>query len=70
MLVQWLKRLAVSAVVEDLNRNGRIRRALCETAEVRILPLIKKSKEGSFLITSEKVVVGSPLRGKVGASDE
>jgi len=36
MLVQWLKRLAVSAVVEDINSNGRVRRALRETERVSV----------------------------------
>jgi len=31
MLVRWLKSLAVSAVVEDINSNGQVRRALKET---------------------------------------
>nr|WP_321500026.1 hypothetical protein [uncultured Dethiosulfovibrio sp.] len=40
MFGKWLKRLIVSAVVEDINSNGRIRRALREIGgegpEIRI----------------------------------
>lgn len=95
MFGKWVKRLIVSAVVEDINSNGRIRRALreiggegpeirmhvssvsqeefpgcCQDNRERILPLIKKFSDGTISITGDKVVVGSPIRGKVDGSDE
>ncbi len=50
MITNWFKRLAVSAVVEDINSNGRVRRALRggtegEWAGTRVMNVSSVSQE-------------------------
>ena len=59
MITNWFKRLAVSAVVEDINSNGRILDAL-KGCKFRISS-VSDGYDGYTSITADRIGMRSPL---------